>query len=119
MSKKAKLYAAISLFVQALSFIVTAIALYSKKKSLAGTFLAIGLLGGTAGSVLWALYERDNANERRLAAVDGGYMADDEDDEDWFDYSPCDYPECNVKDEYEIPFVETEEAGEDEFDLGE
>ena len=100
MSKKAKLYAAISLFVQALSFIVTAIALYSKKKSLAGTFLAIGLLGGTA-------------------AVDGGYMAEDEDDEDWFDYSPCDYPECNVKDEYEIPFVETEEAGEDEFDLGE
>ncbi len=115
--KKAKLYIAISFLVQAVTFIITAIALYSKKKSLAGTFLAIGLIGGTAGSVLWALHEHDRANERRHAAVDGGYV--DADDEHWFDYSPCDYPECDVKDEYEIPFVETEEADENEFDIGE
>lgn len=116
MLKKTKLYIAISLFVQSVTFIITAVALYSKKKSLASTFLAIGLLGGTAGSILYALHEKERADARRMEAVDGAYSGEDEHS---FEYSPCDYPDCSIDDSYEFPYVETEEAGEDEFDLGE
>ena len=116
MFRKTKFYIAVSLFVQSVTFIVTAIALCSKKKSLAGTFLAIGLIGGTAGSILYALHEKERADERRMEAVDGAY---DSEDDHSFDYTPCDYPDCSIDDGFEFPYVETEEAGEDEFDLGE
>ncbi len=113
MLKKTKLYVAISLLVQAATFIVTAIALYPKKKSLSRTFFAIGLAGAAAGSTVWALHERDAARMRRLEAVDGGYGTDDD---HAFDYEPCEYPDCSVDDAYEFPYVETEDADESEFD---
>lgn len=115
MLKKTKLYIAVSFFVQSITFIATAIALYSKKKSLASTFLAIGLIGGTIGSVFFALHEKERADEKRMKAVDGGY--EDEYDPS-FEYTPCDYPDCSIDDGFELPYVETEEAGEDEFDIG-
>ena len=111
--KKTKLYIAISLLVQAFTFIVTAIALYPKKKSLSGTFFAIGLAGAAAGSAVWALHERDAAKQRRLEAVDGCYGTEEDNP---FDYEPCEYPDCSVDDAYEFPYVETEDADESEFD---
>ena len=48
MLKKVKLPAAIALFVQSITFFVLFIVLWSKKKSLAGAFLAVSAMGGVA-----------------------------------------------------------------------
>ena len=48
MLQKVKLPAAIALFVQSITFFVLFIVLWSKKKSLAGAFLAVSAMGGVA-----------------------------------------------------------------------
>ncbi|MBQ9735325.1 MAG: hypothetical protein IJV96_00890 [Clostridia bacterium] len=56
MFKKVKLPAAIALLVQSVTFFVLFLILWSKKKSLASTFLAVSAMGGAAcGCLIWQM----------------------------------------------------------------
>ena len=52
MLKKSRLIVAVSLLVQSVTFFVLFCTLWSKKKSLAGAFLAVAAMGGAAGTYL-------------------------------------------------------------------
>lgn len=61
MLKKLKLPAAVALFVQSVTFFVLFLVLWSKKKSLAGTFLAVSAMGGLACGCLVAEMRKEIA----------------------------------------------------------
>ena len=61
MLKKIKLPAAIALFVNAVTFLLLFIVLWSKKKSLAGAFLAVSAMSGVACGCLVAQMRREIA----------------------------------------------------------
>lgn len=61
MLKKMKLPAAVALFVQSVTFFVLFLVLWAKKKSLAGTFLAVSAMGGLACGCLVAEMRREIA----------------------------------------------------------
>ena len=61
MLKKLKLPAAVALFVQSVTLFVLFLVLWSKKKSLAGTFLAVSAMGGLACGCLVAEMRKEIA----------------------------------------------------------
>lgn len=61
MLKKLKLPAAVALFVQSVTFFVLFLVLWSKKRSLAGTFLAVSAMGGLACGCLVAEMRKEIA----------------------------------------------------------
>lgn len=63
MFKKSKLYVGIALLVQSVSSVAMFFILLGRKKSIAGAFLALAALSGTAGGYL--LY--DSAHEEELS----------------------------------------------------
>ncbi len=92
--KNWKLFAGVALLVQSASFIALFIMLYRKKKSLAGTFLAIGAAGGIAGSVLVLKEMKKQMSARDQAALDACNF-DDDDDENLFDECDFCYGDCD------------------------
>ena len=78
-----KLTAGIALLVQSLTFIVVFLLLYKKKKSIAGTFLAIGAVGGIAGCVILMKEMKSKVAAKDRAAMDA--FSFDEDDDVLFD----------------------------------
>ena len=61
MLKKMKLPAAVALFVQSITFFVLFLVLWAKKRSLAGTFLAVSAMGGLACGCLVAEMRKEIA----------------------------------------------------------
>lgn len=61
MFKKMKLPAAVALFVQSVTFFILFLVLWAKKKSLAGTFLAVSAMGGLACGCLIAEMRKEIA----------------------------------------------------------
>jgi len=53
--KKTRFYIALSLIVQSVSYIALFIMLYSRKRSFATAFLAVGAIGGSIGSFILML----------------------------------------------------------------
>lgn len=60
--KETRLFIALTLLVQSVSFFIMFIILCAKKKSIAAAFLAVSAMGGsTAGYLLWQLKEETDA----------------------------------------------------------
>jgi hypothetical protein len=60
--KETRLFVALALVVQSISFFIMFIILCAKKKSIAAAFLAVSAMGGsTAGYLLWQLKEETDA----------------------------------------------------------
>lgn len=79
-SKKTKFIIAISLFVQAITFIVLFFVLLAKKKSIASIFGILGAAGAAAGSVLLiSSLDEDSNGKKKLLHFDSCY--DDQDDD--------------------------------------
>ena len=102
--KETRLFVAMALMVQSISFFIMFIILCAKKKSIAAAFLAVSAMGGsTAGYLLWQLKEETDAefdaakaalendeflefDEARIAA-DLAHGTDDEEED--ADFIPC------------------------------
>lgn len=106
MKKNWKLITGITLLIEAVSFIVLFFMLYSKKKSLAATFLALGSIGGAAGAYLVLTEAKKEMQARERAALDT-FSFDDDDD---LEFAGCEFccEDCSECDE--MP-----EFGEDVF----
>lgn len=99
MFKRARLYAAISLLVQSVTFIaLTIIFLFRNKKNTAGAFCAMGILGGIAGSILLCRQFKEQFKDTDILAV-----IDD----------LCDNPQTEPADLPDIPVDDS--ASESEF----
>lgn len=60
--KETRLFVALALLVQSISFFIMFIILCAKKKSIAAAFLAVSAMGGaTSGYLLWQLKEETEA----------------------------------------------------------
>ncbi|MBE6607507.1 MAG: hypothetical protein E7633_02980 [Ruminococcaceae bacterium] len=66
--EKSKFTIALVLLIQSISFLIMSIAQWSKRKSLAGAFLAISAIGGFIGTVL--LIKSASAENERLTVLD-------------------------------------------------
>ena len=83
---KSKFYIGLALIVQSVMCIIFFFTLWKKKKSLAGTFLAIGAAGGIGGAYLVYKNAKEMEREQKiLSAMDA--FCDDEYvfDDDWVD----------------------------------
>lgn len=71
MLKKTKFFVGLTLLVQSLTFLSIFVILWAKQKSLWKTFLAIGLAGGVAGTMLtYKAIKEDKQFKAMMAAVD-------------------------------------------------
>jgi len=77
--KKLRFYAAVTLIVQSISFLIVFIMLYNKKKSLAKTFAALSVAGGVAGAYLLVCEAKEKARRERMLAMDACCDMSDED----------------------------------------
>ena len=92
---KIKLILGVALVVQAITFVVLFFVMYSKKRSVGRTFVALATAGGISGAWLLISHMKDEGKLRRSLAMDAccefpdadfaDYMVDDDaDDEDLF-----------------------------------
>ena len=125
MLKKYRFHIGLTLLVQSASFVVLFFMLYSKKKSLANTFLALSAIGGIAGAYLVLKEAKSEVEACEQAAKDAcEYDASG----DAFDFDACEdclgdcaecitgEPECEITiEEYveEAPVEEITEIIED------
>lgn len=80
--KRTKLYLSISLFVQSITCISVFFALWNKKKTTAGVFGALGVLGAALGTLfLVSSLDEDENGKKTLIHFDGCYEDSDEDGE--------------------------------------
>lgn len=80
-SKKTKFIIAVSCFVQAITFIVLFFSLWSKKKSLAGVFGALGVAGAAAGTFfLLSSLDEDASGKKTLLHFDNCYEGEEDDE---------------------------------------
>ena len=97
MKKNLKLILGVSLLVQAASFVILFFVLYSKKKNLALTLLAMGSVGGAAGAYLVLKEAKLQMQAKEQAALDT-FSFDDDDDalfDEEEDDSCCDCSDCS------------------------
>ncbi len=106
--KETRLFIALALLVQSISFFIMFIILCVKKKSIAAAFLAVSAMGGsTAGYLLWQLKEETDAefdaarealendeylefDEARIAAdLAHGSVDEDVEEDGEADFIPC------------------------------
>ena len=80
MLKRTKFIAGISLLAQSVSFMVVFIILAVKKKSIWKAFLAVGLAGAAAGSLLTVSALKQNKKFKELLASMDDIYAPDQDD---------------------------------------
>lgn len=97
---KSKFYIGLALLVQSVMCVVFFFALWRKKKSLAGTFLAIGAAGGLGGAYLVYKNAKELEREQKIlsamdAFCDEEYVFDD----DWVDLRDSETPEEIVAEE--------------------
>ena len=88
MIKKSKFYIGLALIAQSAMFIAFFFALWRKKKSLAGTFLAIGAAGGIGGAYLVYKNAKELQREQKILSAMDAFCEDSEDyvfDDDWVD----------------------------------
>lgn len=105
--KKSKLYIGITLIIQAISFVALFLITYSKKRSFATAFLAMGLIGGAVGAYLLYLQKLDDDIDYEDDFGDflkRDYSAHENFDD--ADFDTVDEPDDNV-DEIEIPIDES------------
>ena len=98
MKKNLKLILGVSLLVQAASFVILFLVLYSKKKNLALTLLAMGSVGGAAGAYLVLKEAKLQMQAKEQAALDT-FSFDDDDDalfDEEEDDSCCDCSDCSA-----------------------
>ncbi|MBQ3065036.1 MAG: hypothetical protein IJC98_02255 [Clostridia bacterium] len=81
--KKYRFHIGLTLLVQSASFVVLFFMLYKKKKSLAGTFLALSAIGGIAGAYLVLKEAKSEVEACEQAARDA------------YEYEGCDESLCN------------------------
>ena len=75
--KETRLYIALALAVQSVSFFIMFIILCAKKKSIAAAFLAVSAMGGsTAGYLLWQLKAENDAEFDAAAALEDDEFLD-------------------------------------------
>ncbi len=116
MFKKYRFHIGLTLLVQSASFIILFFMLYSKKRSLANTFLALSAIGGLAGAYLVLKEAKSEVEACEQAAKDaceyeGEAFAFDACEDCLGDCDACmvDEPECEITiEEYveEAPFEE-------------
>ncbi len=99
MLKKTKFFVGLTLLVQSLTFLTIFVILWAKQKSLWKTFLAIGLAGGVAGTLMtYKAIKEDKQFKAMMAAVD----------------NLCDYDTDYSDDDFEIMTDDT--ASEEDFE---
>lgn len=106
MNKKVKFTVAVSMLVQAVSFVVVFFILAGKKKSLAKAFLAMAAVGGVAGTGLMISYLKD---EKESLEFDDDFLFDEWDD---CDCDECECFDCECDDESELLAAEDGTAEE-------
>lgn len=95
MFKKYRFYIGLTLLVQSASFVVLFFLLYSKKKSLANTFLALSAIGGLSGAYLVLKEAKNEVEACEQAAKDAcEYNGCGE----AFDFDACDDCMCDCED---------------------
>lgn len=83
---KSKFYIGLALLVQSVMCLIFFFTLWNKKKSLAGTFLAIGAAGGLSGAYLVYKNAKELEREQKiLSAMDAFCDEEYVFDEDWVD----------------------------------
>ena len=98
--KQTRLFVALALAVQSISFFFMFIILCAKKKSISAAFLAVSAMtGSTAGYLLWQLKEENDAEfdaelDEEFLDFDAARVAEDlahgtEDEEEDADFIPC------------------------------
>lgn len=95
MFKKCKFNVGLTLLVQSVSFVILFFMLYSKKRNLANTFLALSAIGGIAGAYLVLKEAKNEVEACEQAAKDACDNGENTDDS--FDFDECEncYGDCN------------------------
>ncbi|MCI8590512.1 MAG: hypothetical protein HFE77_07385 [Clostridiales bacterium] len=86
--KKTKFFIGLALLAQSFTFIAFFFALWRKKRSLAGTFLAIGAAGGISGAYLVYKNHKEIQREQKILAAMDAFCEDTDDyifDDEWVD----------------------------------
>ena len=109
MFKKYRFHIGLTLLVQSASFVVLFFMLYSKKKSLANTFLALSAIGGIAGAYLVLKEAKSEVEACEQAAKDAEREAELILDED----EAVEMPDSAAVEE-EIELLEIEVDGEED-----
>ncbi len=86
--KKSKFYIGLALIAQSVMCLVFFFTLWRKKRSLAGTFLAIGAAGGLSGAYLVYKNAKEIEREQKILSAMNAFCEDSEDyvfDDEWVD----------------------------------
>lgn len=84
MIKKTKFYIGIALLVQAITFLILFIMVFSKKRSFGGALLAISAAGGIAGAILVYKQAVEEFDSKKINSIvedyEQGFSNDDNDE---------------------------------------